>query len=301
MSNKPVSLKPGLLVALRTSILGGITYMRTDLDAGSAGQVEHVQGCPGGTGGACSELCATNRDVSRWETTRVISDKAEYERAQKARSRAAHLVRSVCTQSAFGLLCSSAREKELDAAIAEAQLLVETFNASAVSSRISIHVLRGQIEASDAAAARAIGAEVRELIDAMRAGIEAADPAAIRAAANRAKEFGQMLDEETAGKVSSAIAEARSAARAIVRRVESGGEEAALVVQELSRKALDEARFAFLDLEESAAPVAQAAAPARQVDASDDEPVEHVTGNSRSFDFGPDPDTVESAGAEGQS
>jgi hypothetical protein len=253
---KPIVLKPGLLVALRTQILGGITYERTDLDAPSAAGAEEDP-----------ERC----EVSRWETTKIVADKAEYAAAQKARSRAASMVRAVCTQSAFGLLCSSTREEELERAFADAQALVEKFNAQARASRVVVHLLKGRIESSDAAAAKAIGAEVRELIEAMERGIRAADPAAIREAANRARQFGQMLDGETAARVSAAIAEARSAARAIVRRVEVDGESAALVVQELSRKAIDEARTAFLDLDDAPtelAPLAESAS-VRRVDLDD--------------------------------
>ena len=227
---KPVSLRPGLLVSLRTTITGGVEYQRTDLDANADAKPE-------------------GEEVTRWETTRVITDKAEYERAQKVRSKASSLIRSACSASAFGLLCLGAKEKTLDEAYAEALQLVDAYNASAEHSQVHIYLLKGRIAQSDELAAQAIGAEVRDLIDAMKSGLEKADVSAIREAASKARQLGQMLDESTSEKVSKAIEEARSAAKAIVKRVETGGEDAALVIQQLSRKALNEARAAFLDVD----------------------------------------------------
>jgi len=229
MTTKPMSLKPGLLVSLRTTIDGGIEYQRTDLDANA----EKAEGT----------------DVTRWETTRVIADKDEYERAKKARSKASSLIRGACTASAFGLLCTAKREEALDAAYAEALSLVDAHNEAASATRVSVYMLKGRIAESDEMAAQAIGAEVRDLIDAMKTGLEKADVKVIREAASKAKQLGKMLDDDTNAKVGKAIEEARSAAKAIVKRVETDGEDAALVIQELSRKALDEARFMFLDLD----------------------------------------------------
>jgi len=228
VTTKPLALKPGLLVALRTTITGGIEYQRKDLDANTRQEGE---------------------EVTKWETTRVIADKAEHERAVKVRGKASSLIGGACLRSAFGLVCLASKEEELDAAYREALALVDAFNESATVTRISVNMLKGRIAESDEIAAQAIGAEVRDLIDAMKDGLARADVGAIRESANKARSLGQMLDEGTADKVGKAIEEARSAARAIVKRVETGGEDAALVIQELSRRALDEARFAFLDLD----------------------------------------------------
>lgn len=219
-------LKPGLLVSLSVRVKGGVSYARRELAAGPT---------------------TNGEQVSRWETERTIHDPEEWERAGQARSLARSLVSGVCCPSTFGLLCPVSEEAALDAGVTEAREVAERFNASAAQSRVEVFVLVGRIAQDDAEAARAIGAEVRELLEAMQAGIKAADPEAIREAANKARAIGGMLTEDVGAKVDAAIAEARKAAREIVRRVAKSGEQAAAVVGELNMRALDAARFAFLD------------------------------------------------------
>ncbi len=256
-----VTLKPGLLVSLHTRLEGGVRYTRVDLEAGRSAD--------------------DTSTVAKWETTRVVEDAEEHARAVKVRGKCVYIVRSVCSQSAFGLLCASSSEKALDAAIAEARVLADTFNASAQSTRISIYALKGRIAESDGEAARAIASELRELLDNMKAGIDAADVAAIREAANKAKKVGSMLDEATANKVSAAIDEARAVAREIVKRAVSGGEDAATVVQGIQLKALDEARFAFLDLDTVEVAKSETLPPiiARPLDVDSEEVEEQVKAN----------------------
>ena len=188
--------------------------------------------------------------VARWETAREIPDPAEFERAIVARSAARGLIVKECCSSSFGLLCPMANEGALFDAIEGARRIADEFNSGAALSRIGVYALVGRVASDDLEAARAIGAEVRELLEAMRAGIAAADPEAIRAAAAKAKAIGGMLSADVAGQVSAAIKEARSAAREIVRRVEKAGETAAAVVAECNTGAIDAARFAFLDLDD---------------------------------------------------
>lgn len=242
---KTTTLRPGLLVSLKTSVKGGVAYRRVDLDP------EHET--PEGT------------QEARWETTRTIEDPAEFERAVKVRSKCRSVVTAVCAASDFGLLCPTLREKELEAATAEARKIAAEFNASATRCQIEVYTLVGRVASDDAEAARAINSEVRELLDAMEAGAKAADPEAIRAAANRARSLGAMLTEEAAGKVNSAIEQARAAAREIVKRVSKAGELAATVAAELKVDAIQTARFAFLDLDE-AKPVESVEPAARGLD-----------------------------------
>ena len=227
---KASTLKPGLLVSLKSTVRGGVQYRKVDLEAA------HVV-----SGGA---------QVSRWETTREIADPAEFELATKARNAARSVIVSACCSSSFGLLCPVGAEGRLEAALAQAQAIVESFNAQARCSRIDVYTLIGRVASDDLEAARAIGAEVRELLDGMQAGIKSADPGAIREAANKARSLSAMLSTASAIQVSAAIAEARRAAREIVARVSKAGEAAAQVVTELSTRKLEEARFAFLDLDE---------------------------------------------------
>ena len=223
-------LKPGLLVSLHTSLRGGVNYQRVELEA------DHTT--------------AEGERRARWETTRHIPDPAEFEAASKARSAARAKVAGACCFSAFGLLCPTEREAELQAAIAEARAIADAHNGAAQLSRVEVYVMIGRVAQDDVEAARAISSEMRELIEAMQQGIRQADPAAIREAANRARSVGGMLTEETATKVDAAIAQARKVARELVKRVEKAGEVAATVVAQCNVGAIEAARFAFLDMDE---------------------------------------------------
>lgn len=215
-------IRPGLLVALKSTVRGGVSYQRTDI--------------------------AKDEKTAKWETTRVIEDPAEHERATKARSKALAEIRAVCAPTTFGLLCPEENETELDAAIARAQAIRDEHNASATFTHVDIYVLKGRIASTDEEAARAIGQEVASLVDSMSQGIDRLDAAAIREAANKAKQMASMLSAEKAEAVDSAIEQARKAARQIVKRIEKDGEQAAIVLADIQRGSIQKARIAFLDL-----------------------------------------------------
>lgn len=256
------TIRPGLLVSLKTSVRGGVTYTRRDL-ATEAAEV----------GAAETEAAAAARAVvSTWETTRVIADAEEHRRAIETRGRCRSVISRECIGSSFGLLCPQARETQLQDAIGEAQRIAAEFNATARHTRIDVFTLTGRVASDDVQAARAIAWEVRELVANMEAGIRAADPAAIREAANKARDLAGMLAPEVAGSVSDAIEAARKAAREIVRRVQRDGERAADVVQSLRLEAFDGSRFAALDLDgatDAPAQVMPAESRAVEIEAAD--------------------------------
>lgn len=223
-------IRPGLLVSLKTAIRGGVTYQKVTIEA------EH-------------ELPDASKRA-RWETTRNIANAEEFEAARIVRGQCRWLITAACCQSTFGLLCPVSKETQLQDAIKEAQRLADKHNASANFSRVDVFVLTGRVADNDEQAARAIGAEVLDLIAAMEAGVAKADPAAIRDAATKARGMAGMLSEDVQKKVSEAVEEVRSAARTIVARVEKAGESAAIVLDELKLDRLKSARFAVLDLSE---------------------------------------------------
>jgi hypothetical protein len=235
-----VILKPGILVALKTTTQGGVHYSRRDIEAGKDDE---------------------GQEVSRWETERTIADPAEHDAATKARSSARTRISKVCTQTSFGLLCPQAKEEELDEAMREARAIVDKHNADAKHTRVFVYMLKGRIAESDEEATRAIASEVRGLLDEMEAGIRDVNPARIRDAATRAKEMGAVLDDARADAVKRAVDIARKAAKEIVKRVEKGGEDAQVVLDEIATKPIELARFAFLDVEEPQAPAEGEAIP----------------------------------------
>lgn len=224
------TLKPGLLVSLKTKVEGGVEYQRVDLETG--------------------KVLEKGQQVTRWETTRIVQDAAEHDEATKLRSKCRALIERLCIRSEFGLICREADGPALEDAFREAQQLAQDFNSGAKTCQVAVYMLPARIVQDDAKAQAAINSEIRDLIVAMERGVRAADPAAIRQAASKAKEISAMLTPEAEAKVSDAVKEARKAAREIVARVEKGGEVAEKVVAELRTKDLQSARMAFLDLEE---------------------------------------------------
>jgi hypothetical protein len=202
-----------------------------------------------------------------WETRKRITDAEEHARATQAQSRASSLVRRVCSESAFGLLCPESRGDDLKAAIAEARAVRDEFNATATLSRLRVNVYIGRVAADDVEAMRAINQEVRDLLETMQQGVANLDVTAIRDAATKAKDLGQMLSPDAAERLREAISTARTAAT----RIAKAGEAAALEVDSAAIARLAQTRAEFIDLEDGEEIVAPAA-DGRSIDL--DSPVE---------------------------
>lgn len=226
------TIRPGILVALRSSVDGGVVYRRTDL--APEGEAQMAEGAA----------------VARWETTKIVDDPAEHEKATKVRASALTEIGRVCVRTSFGLVATQANEGLLDEAHRKARAMIDEFNASARCTRVSLFMLKGRVASTDEEAARAIGAEVASLIGEMSKGIDRLDPEAIRSAARKALQIGAVLDEAQALTVDTAVQAARKAARAIVKRVQKEGEDAAVVLASIQRGDIERARISFLDVEE---------------------------------------------------
>lgn len=232
-------IKPGILVAVRTSVVGGVTYEREDI----------VDNEP-----APAPAGATDKRIEKWKTTKIVVDPAEHEAASKLRSSALAMIRRQCVETSFGLLAPVSNEAALDAAIQQARSQVREFNDASRYSKISVSVLKGRVASTDEEAVRAVSAELVDLMRDMDAGIRRLDPAAIRAAAQKASKMQAVLGESQQIRVTMAVEAARKAAREIVRRVEKGGEDAAVVLQDLQIAAIETARVQFLELETATLP-----------------------------------------------
>jgi len=225
MSLKISTLKPGLLVSLKTSIRGNTQYQRVDIEP--------------------DHQTETGERRAVWETRRTISDPEEHESAIKVRGKCRSLISGLCANSAFGLLCPEAKAADLESVIAESRKLAESFNQSAKLSRIDVYVIAGRVASDDVEAVRAINSEMRDLVGDMESGIKSLDVESIREAANKARSVSQMLTPESAETVQKAIEAARSIARKIVK----AGEAAATEVDRQTLATLAAARTAFIDLD----------------------------------------------------
>lgn len=218
------TLRPGFLVSLKTTLRGGVHYVRKDLTAEQEAEA----------------AAAATGERTKWETERTINDPKEYKAARTARSKAAGLVRSVCSQSAFGLLCPEVDSDKLEKAVAAARKVIDDFNTSSSLSTISIFVLTGRVMPDDVEAVRAINSEIRELMADMATGIEGNNVEAIREAASRVKGIGEMLSADAQAKVQLAVETARSTAKSIVKNG-SGDVDVSAVrrIKDLSKSFLD--------------------------------------------------------------
>lgn len=254
------TLKPGILVSLKTTLQGNVRYDRRDL--------EHTE--------------QDNTETARWETVKTVEDVEEHTRATETRGKARSLILSACVRSDFGYLCPIDRTEQLERAILEARRVVATFNSEASRTRVNLYTLTGRIADNDEEATRAIASEVMSLLEQMQAGIKGLDVKAVRDAASRAKSLGQMLESEYADKVSAAVEAARSAARKIVKSIEESGGDGSAVLAELNTQALSVARGVFVDLigdeplpeVEAIAPVAAQASADLFADVPDFDPAE---------------------------
>jgi hypothetical protein len=219
------TLRPGLLVSLKTSIHGNVSYAVDTIDP--------------------DYLDEQGARRARWQTERVVADPQEHEQAVRVRSACRVLVTRHCAASSFGLLCPERNEGGLRAAIETAQEAVREFNQRAALTQIGFYVLIGRVAADDAEAVRAISAEVRELISDMESGIEGLNAEAVRSAAKKARALGNMLSDDAASRVADAIGAARSIAREIVK----AGKGVAFEIDRAALRQITEARTAFLDLD----------------------------------------------------
>lgn len=219
------TLRPGLLVSLKSSVNGGVSYTKKTLEE------EHI------VAGATS--------IAKWQTERTVFDKDEHERAVKARGRARAQIHNVCILSAFGYLCPEEKEADLEAAINEARRIQDEFNTSAKVTRVTVYVMAGRIAPDDVEAVRAINSEIIDLLTKMETGLQKLDVNAVRTAARDARKLASMLSDDAQKRVADAIETARKSARSIAK---SGD----LVAQEIDFQAIasiTEARTAFLDLD----------------------------------------------------
>jgi len=236
------TIRPGILVALRTSVTGNVKYAKRVIEAGRTTE-EGVH-------------------VAEWETTRTIIDRAEHERAVKVRSEARGYLTKVCIASAFGLLCPEADSPDLLAALAKAKALCAEFNKTSTVTTVSFNALMGRVAQDDVEAIKAISAEVRDLLSDMEEGVRNLDVERIRKAATEATQIGQMLSPDAQARLQVAIAAARGTAKEIVK----AGEQAAVEIDRATLRKLTEARTAFLDLDDAVAVDQPAALTGRGVD-----------------------------------
>lgn len=237
------TLRPGLLVALKTSVSGNVKYNKEVIED------DHT-------------LENGAREV-RWETTRTIIDPIEYEAARKVRNTAGAHIRRICAVSSFGLLCPEADSDALEQAVKKARAEADAFNQTSSLTRVTVLVMTGRIAPDDVEAIKAINSEIKDLMETMADGLKNLDVKAVRDAAGRAKDIGQMLNTEAQTRVQMAIKQAREAAT----KIKAAGEQGAAEIDLVAIRKITELRASFLDLDD-AAPMVTPTTPGVAVDLS---------------------------------
>ena len=223
------TLRPGILVSLKSSVRGNVKYDKRDIER------DHTN--------------KKGQRVAKWETTRNIADPKEFELATTTRASAVQVIRSTCVGSVFGMLCPEAESAQLAEAIATAEKMCAEFNAKARITRIGVYALTGRIAPDDVAAVKAINSEVRDLLSDMQDGLRNLDVKAVRQAAQKARGIGNMLSPDAQARIQVAIDAARKSAKRIVKASET----AAAEIDRATIKRIQEQRVAFLDLDEGKA------------------------------------------------
>lgn len=264
MSLTSKTLRPGLLVGLKTKITGVVEYEKIDIEE------EHA--------------ISDGSTEATWQTTRTIADKKEFEAATKTRSKCRSLITGICAASDFGYLCPADRAADLDKAVADAVRIAEEFNLTAQFATVEVSVLTGIIASDDEKAFRAITGELAGLIRDMENGIRALSPEDVRKAANKAKKLGTMLPPDQALELQTTIDVARKVAVEIVK----AGDQAAEAIDEVALKRLETARTAYLDIGDAKvveAPEATAQPRGLDFDPSVETPAAEEPAASRAFDI----------------
>lgn len=216
-------MRPGILVALKTNVNGGMSYSRNIVES------------------------SEDDKVMKWETTRYMDDPEERKLAGETAGKASRLISKLCVRTTFGLLCPTEREAELDEAVTEMRAVVGAWNETARYSFIHCSAIKGRIADNDEEAIRAIVQEARELLDRMDKGLDESDVKLIRDAANKAKKLSEMMVPGTGDQIDDALAAARRAARAIVKQAESTNQRVAAAIVSAEREAFDAARVRFIE------------------------------------------------------
>lgn len=249
MNKLPLSLKPGILVGLKSEVRGGVEYKTVALDVPEAEKDMYTS--------------TTGTEVIKKEMTKITADADEHKRATAIRNKARSWVVSECSNTPFGLLCPLGKEEALDAQVVEAEKLVAEFNATAIHTRVDVYVIKGYIADGDEKAARGIANELSELIEKMSSAVTARDPDAIKAAMRKAKALASMVDEDSKARVSKALEAARASAKDIAAMIKAHGNANIALITDTNKAILDEMAesFTVLDLEAPVVVEGEAMAP----------------------------------------
>ena len=220
-----IIIKPGLLVSLSSKVTGGVHYYKQTIEY--------------------PHLTETGEKRSKHETTTIVEDPDEHDRAEKVRSKCRSLIESVCSSMGPSwLLCPEDRKDELVERINQARELARQFNRDAVYTRVDFTAFWGVVAQDDVRAAEAVARAVRELLADIQLGLAELDAKKVRALCDKGIQMGQVLSEDSRTTTQIAIRAAREACKRIVK----AGEDVAIEIDRNAIRVVEMARTSFLEI-----------------------------------------------------
>lgn len=225
MSRRIIPVRPGLLVSMRTSIKGGVSYRREDL-------VDEIEG---------------EGTRTEWKTEKKVENADEYTRARRLRARVVTLIGGACVKTAFTYICPLENEALLDERIAEAQAACDAFNEEAVHSQVTFDLMRGRYMEDTKETVQAVRREIHELLEELNSALKAGEVQSIRDVAARATQMGRLLEEGTEARsaLERAVKESRRVAGQLVKRIKEGADAVAEVLAGANVSLIATARHTF--------------------------------------------------------
>lgn len=206
------------------------------------------------------------------EVDKRYRDKEEQDEADKVRSKARALIESACIKAEFNWYCAAERLNDLRAREAEANALVEAFNALAKTTQIKLHVHAIKVETNDEAALRDIRAAIRQNLETIvnvlkKPDLDEEGREAAKAARAQTRKLGKLLEPGPQAGIEGAMAMSAEVQKAINKvGMAKAAEETKRAIA-----ALEQQRLAFLDLD-GEGQVEPPAVTGRVVDLTPDKP-----------------------------
>jgi hypothetical protein len=157
------SIKPGILVAGKIYLKGGIRYKREY----SPSQLDN------------------NTLVREWNTVAIVEDIKEREEADRVRSSIYSKLRRVCVHTHIGMICPLEKKEELEKTLEEANFARTEFNNKANTCSLEVYYALFELKSDNAEVLSAIASQVQEGLEKVNSAIKMEDLRAINLAPKR--------------------------------------------------------------------------------------------------------------------
>ncbi len=152
------TIKPGILIAGKASIKGGIHYKR-DYE---------------------EPIFEEDSLIREWHTQQLVDDEKEHASAKKLQNKIASMINRICAHTPIGPICRNERKDELVGVLAEIRAQRDTFNNKAKTCQITTHHALFEVQSDNQTAVAAIADQVAEMADKVNSALTVQDLKALR-------------------------------------------------------------------------------------------------------------------------